>query len=532
LIREALLSELSTLRATRLHGRVAEALAADPATRPAELAHHGIEAAALVGVERAAEWARAAGDAALARLAYEEAAAHYEDALEVTGPRADLLLALADALMRAGDPEAEAACAAAVDAARGDAVLFGRAVLTSCGLGVAIVGVDRKRIALLEEALDGLDDGALRARLLSRLAIAVYYEPGRSRSGPLSAAAIDAARAADDPDALLAALNSRHVALWHPSGLEERFRVADETIALAIARGRPEAELQGRNWRCVDLWESGDRAGFEAEVAEHERLADTLRLPAFQWYGPMWRAAIAAREGRSGDVERLAAEGAAIALRAGDPNGALFRYMVQLNNLINARDFTNRTTLEFTENAVENYASGMAYASGLAWLYCGQGRDAEARVLLDRIAADDYVGLEWDANWLSAVGELSEATALLGDAERAAALYERLLPYADRRIVAGRAVWDQCSAEYALGRFAATFGRLDAAAAHFEAAIASDLAVGARPALVQTRARYAEVLAAQGEAARARELAAAALAEALELGISDAVPGEALALAA
>ena len=141
--------------------------------------------------------------------------------------------------MRAGDPEADAACAAAIDAARGDAVLFGQAVLTSCGLGVAIVGVDRKRVALLEEALDGLRDDALRARLLSRLAIALYYDPGRSRSGPLSAEAIAAARAADDPDALLAALNSRHVALWHPSGLEERFGVADEMIALAIAASDP-----------------------------------------------------------------------------------------------------------------------------------------------------------------------------------------------------------------------------------------------------------------------------------------------------
>ena len=95
LIREALVGELSTLRGARLHARVAEALAATPAARPAELAHHGIEAAALVGAERAAEWARAAGDAALARLAYEEAAAHYDDALEVAGPRPDLLLALA-----------------------------------------------------------------------------------------------------------------------------------------------------------------------------------------------------------------------------------------------------------------------------------------------------------------------------------------------------------------------------------------------------------------------------------------------------
>jgi tetratricopeptide (TPR) repeat protein len=335
----------------------------------------------------------------------------------------------------------------------------------------------------------------------------------------LSADAVAAARESGDPDALLAALNARHVALWHPAGLEERFRVADETIALAEAEARPEAELQARNWRCVDLWEAGDLSGFLAEVAAHERLADALRLPAFQWYAPMWRGAIAALQGRHAEAERLADEGAAVAARAGDPNGALFRHMIRLTMLVHGRRFEDDELLTFTENAVASYAAGMSYAAGLAWQYADLGRTAEARALVDRIAADDFAGLAWDANWLSALGELAEATALLGDRERAAALYERLLPYADRRIVAGRAVYDQCSAHYALGMFATTMGRLEEAATHFAAALESDLALGARPALMHTRARYAEVLDARGEAAQAAEMAAAAAADARELGL-------------
>jgi DNA-binding SARP family transcriptional activator len=497
LIREALITDLSSLRRARLHARVAEALDALPAARPAELAHHGVEAVPLVGGERAAGWARAAGDAALARLAYEEAAEHYGHALEVAGERPELLLARADALMRAGDPEADAACADAVRAARaaGDPELLGLAALVSCGLGVTIVGLDARRAALLEEALDALDDGAyaLRARLLARLAIALYYAPQRDRSGPLSAAAVAAAREAADVDALLAALNARHVGLWHPSGLAERFRVAGEMIELAVAHGRPEAELQGRHWRCVDLWESGDLAGFQAGVGEHARLADALRLPAFQWYAPMWRAAIAALQGRSDEATRLAAEGAALAARAGDHNGELFQHLIRLSLVIQARRFDDEEMLAFTEHAVAHYDSGMAYASGLVWLYAELGRTDDARALLDRIATDDFAALAWDANWLSALGELAEATAVLGDRERAAALYERLLPYADRRIVAGRAIYDQCSAQHALGLYARTLGRHEQAAAHFEAAIESDLALGAEPALALSRARLDEV---------------------------------------
>jgi DNA-binding SARP family transcriptional activator len=524
LIREALLDGLSVLRRTRLHARVAEALASLPDPRPAELAHHGVEAAVLVGIERAADWARAAGDSALARLAYEEAAEHYGHALQVLErDEPGLLIARADALVRAGAAGADEAAARAVDATRGDPAAFARAVLTSCGLGVSIVGLDRRRVALLEEALAGLEEPGLRARLLARLAIALYYAPDRDRSGPLSAEAVAVARTAGDPDALLAALNARHVALWHPSGLEERFGVAGETIALALQAGRPEAELQGRNWRCVDLWESGDLDGFLAEVAEHERLADALRLPAFQWYAPMWRAAVAALQGRRADAETLRLEAAAIADRAGDPNGTLFAHMIRLSLVLQARDFHDAEMIEFTEHAVEHYAAGMAYAAGIAWLYAAQGREADARAMLDRIAADDYAALAWDANWLSALGELAEATALLGDRERAAVLYERLLPYADRRLVAGRAVYDQCSAQFALGLYATTLGRSEDAAAHFEAAMASDLALGARPALIQTRARYAELLAGRGDVDRAAELAAAAAADARALGIPGAV---------
>jgi tetratricopeptide (TPR) repeat protein len=186
---------------------------------------------------------------------------------------------------------------------------------------------------------------------------------------------------------------------------------------------------------------------------------------------------------------------------------------------VHTRDFSDLELLAFTEHAVAHYASGMAYAAGLAWQYAELGRAAEARSLVDRIAADDFAGLAWDANWLSMLGELSEATARLGDREHAGPLYERLLPYADRRIVAGRAVYDQCSAHYALGLFATTLGRLDDAAAHFEAALASDLALGAHPALMHTRARYAEVLAARGEPERAAEMASAAAADARALGL-------------
>ena len=536
LIRDALLAELSGLRRARLHARVAEALA-ELGADPGQLARHGIEAVALVVADRAADWAQAAGDAALAALAYEEAADHYRDALTVLEPaddltRFELRLALADALVRAGDPAAGAACDAVVAAARelGDGERLARAALVACGLGVTIIGLDHERIALLEEALRGAA-GALRARVLSRLAIALYYAPGGGRADELSAEAVAVARAAGDPDALLAALNSRHVGLWHPAGLEERFRVADEMISLAREHDRREAELQGRNWRCVDLWEAGDQAGFDRERAEHERLAESLRLPAFRWYGDMWRAAMAARAGRGEEATELAEAAAREATRAGDPNGEWFREMLRIEMEIQAGVFSD-AFIAAAEDRLRDYAAGIAWAPGLCWAYLARGRTEDGRRLYRRLAADDFAALEQNANWYIAVYDLAEIMPLLGEADAAALLYERLLPYQRRRVVGGRAIYDNGSVEYPLARFAALAGRPEVAARHYEAALAAEEAVGAVPNLIRARANYARLLAAQGEHGRARDLAAAAVAAADEIGAPAAVPAEAAALAA
>ena len=530
LIREALHGGLSVLRRARLHARVAEALA-ELGADPGRLAHHGLEAAGLIGAERAAGWAAAAGDGALTALAYEEAAEHYRDALQIldVGPagvapargdavarlRSELALALADALTRSGDPAAGEACDAAVAAARGDAELLGRAALVACGVGVTIVGLDHPRIALLEDALRGDVTTSLRARLLARLAIALYYAPGRTRSGELSAQAVAVAREAGDPDALLAALNARHVGLWHPHGLEERFRVADEMIALAQAHGRREAELQGRNWRCVDLWEAGDHAGFVAEVAEHERLADDLRLPAFRWYAGMWRAALAARAGRREEALELAAAAGRAGELAGDPNGELFHEMVRYQLQIQAGEYSGEF-IERAERRLREYAAGDAWAPGLVWVYLERGETEKATRLYERLVTEELMP---DANWLVSMVDYAHVTAILGDADRAAAFYEELLPFAGRRIAAGRAVYDHGSVDYALALFATTAGRPADAVAHFEAALAADEALGARPWLVHTQVAFAELLAQLGQTERAREVAAAAIAGAEALDI-------------
>src|SRR6476660_5026733 len=78
-----------------------------------ELAYHWLAATQVADAAKAIGYARRAGDRALAGLAFEEAAAHYERALGVLLPRGrddellrcDLLIATAEARRRASNPQ-------------------------------------------------------------------------------------------------------------------------------------------------------------------------------------------------------------------------------------------------------------------------------------------------------------------------------------------------------------------------------------------------------------------------------------------
>jgi tetratricopeptide (TPR) repeat protein len=481
LVREAVATELNPLRRARLHRRAAEALAERDADGPLEeIAHHLSEAAD----ERAPVYLRRAGERALDMLAYEEAAEFFGRALEAGDDAAagPLLLARGDALLRAGDPDAARACfreAAALARAVGDPVLLGRAALGHAGLGIAIIDLDEAAIALLEEALAALGERepVLRSELLARLAVELYYAPSRDRSEALSREAVDVARAAGAPRAVAAALNARHVALWRPDRLEERRAAAEEMLEVARAAGERHLELQARNWRAVDLFEAGDMAEWRAEVRRHGELGERLRLPAFTWYTPLWAAVDAFHAGRYEEAEALRERAREAGRRAGDRNADLFAEMLAFDGVILRGDWS-AFNVELVEEKIASSPAGMSWRSSYAWMLAATGRLDEAREQLAVVSADDFAALPFDANWPSAMGECAAACAALGDAELAAAVHERLLPYADGMLTAGRAIASLGSTQRLLAGLAAALGRTDEAIARHEAGIRRNEAAG------------------------------------------------------
>jgi DNA-binding SARP family transcriptional activator len=538
LVRASIYEQLTELRRGRLHSRIADALE-QVGGDPAELAHHAFAARGVDGPERAVRTSCLAAQEALSGLAYAEAAGHYRRALEAIEEdpgadgreRCELLLAIGEAQARAGDPVAEPTFLAAKRHARelGDPELLARAVLGLCGVGVTIVGLDAARAAALEEALGLLGDGSptLRARVQARLAIELYYAPGRARADRLSAEAVKLARGAGDPDALLIALSSRHVALWTPDGLDDRLAVADEMITLARDHGRPEHELQGRNWLSADLWEGGNIDRFETEAREHARLAGRLRLPTFTWYEPLWQAALTALRADWDRAERLISHAEQAGTEAGDRNAPLFAWGLRLAMRLARHEFADEDLQNAQQHIRESPASS-AWRCMRCWFAAHAGQFDEANEDLDWLAADGFAALPRDANWLPAMFELTEAVCLLGDRTRAAEMYRLLLPYGDRHISAMRGTVSWGSGHAILGRLASTAGDVEHAAQHFEAALTLERLWGARAWLVRTQASYAALLierAGVGDHDRAVELGRQAIAQAAALQITpDVIP--------
>ncbi|HET6547904.1 MAG TPA: AAA family ATPase, partial [Solirubrobacter sp.] len=192
LVRATLYDSISQLRRARLHGRVGETLVrlrgGDLDPHLAMLAHHFAQAAPVERPDRAIDFALAAARRADRMLAWEEAAQHYRAALrarELSGAvddtvRAELLLALGTSEERAGqEEEAHQTFQAAIRTARqlDDAVLLTRAALGVAGPWSALSRSDPERVSLLDEALEALpdEDSPLRARLLARLSLELYY---------------------------------------------------------------------------------------------------------------------------------------------------------------------------------------------------------------------------------------------------------------------------------------------------------------------------------------------------------------------
>lgn len=507
LIRETLYEGMSTARRVRLHRRVGVALEQRGGDRNTNaLAHHFTRAASAEDAERAIRYALAAGEQATAMLAYEQAAEHYARALDVLeqfepaalARRCEMLLALGDSQSRGGERDRAWPAfreAASLAAQLGDGDALARAAIGASRRYVQPPGiVDEELISMIDKALamTSTDPSVTRIRLLSRLCGALYYSAERDRMLTLSADATRLAAALDDPRATALAAAARRRAYWDPFHLEQRLADSTQLLRSALEASDIELSLQGHAWLAVDLLESGDPAGVQAQMEAFSAGARELRQPLYLWQIAIWRAMRALLAGHLSTADRLAAEALAAGLRP-ERDTAPQYYAIQV--LAIRREQARMGELESSaRDLVKGNPGRPAWRAALGILLLETGRPEEAAAELEQLAAHEFADIPKDGDWLIAMSLTADLAAGLGDAQRAALLYDVLLPYGDRNIVIGMATVCQGSVARYLGTLALATGERTAAVEHLRRAIEANAVLDAPVQLAHTQLDLARAL--------------------------------------
>ena len=553
LIQETLYDELTTSRRIRLHATVGIALesfsASDLAPYYAELARHFSEAALAGNADKAIDYATRAGDQAMETTAWEAAARHYLQAVEImdmspqTDPRrqARMLIQIGRALHLSGAALFSSDAAVAFDRAVRLAKThhlteeFIEAVLDRAGTNLAIQYGGAEHVRLLEDALDLLEpgDSALRARLLTRLAVDQRALPDYQESTVKQMAdeALAMARRVDDPSVLANALFGHAVANWGPDELAVRTHSINELLALHDAVSLTHADLyQGYGLQAAYALESGD---LDLAGQALSSLAELAAQTPIRWARTFLNEL---RVVRALLVEDLpGAESAAEESTESKTQIEMIPWHLQ-HFLVLRREQDRLNELEeelssivslleqpIDEMPLHGLWPELRYYRTQLLIVHHEVANADLDQNRVRTLAHEYLAdTERDFLWIISGCLLADICVAIGERDVAPSLYDVLLPYTDRVAVSGIGPFCVIPASVAhyLGLITTMLGRWSDAEHHFE--MASAVQVEMPTSLAHTWHAHAAMLVERGDPGdidRAQDLNEQALMAAQGLGM-------------
>ncbi|MGB9280197.1 MAG: BTAD domain-containing putative transcriptional regulator [Pseudonocardiaceae bacterium] len=501
LVAEALYGAIGRLRRAHQHRRIGVAAArvwAGRDERGAEIARHWLLAAELdpATAARAAAYAAAAARVADARLASEDAATLWRQALTVADLAGDvdrhpLLMGLATSLYRAGNPRdglpvfVEAMNhALAEDDSQNVSRLVSAVVAAICEAGwypVAGGGDDDRLVDVLQRALQRLTDPAQRALVLACLAVARYYDDNPQRRAALSEQAVELARTETDTLALGRVLHLRAMALYGPDYAEQCLAATTELLALP---GLPPPRVAGaRQLRAHVLITLGRIPEAAIELDQIRPFVEQVGSPIARVHLGWARAGLLLLAGRWQEADAISR--ATYNLHAGISFGVE-------RGIARALQMGQRWQVAYLAGtggglagelraAVEQVPHSLVLRSSLAMALAEAGHPADSRAILRSLPPGPK-----DYRWLYTQCWALLTAARLGDIEHVTRLRDQLLPY--RRLpCAVTAALVSGSVAYFTGEAALAFGDVDAALADLRIAVEVNEAMGAVPWLTPVR---------------------------------------------
>lgn len=530
LTRHSLYDELSPTRRQRAHQRIAEVLEAqasnEDATTLAELAHHWVAATRPTDIDKALDYVRRAGDAALGALAPDDAIRWYRQALELLDRdpsrdelgRAQVLAALGTAQRRTGLLEGrDTLLEAGTLALRlDDAETLVKAALGFTRFEGGRQGEEAAK-PIIQAALDRVGPGptARRARLLSALALAHDGALEWRARRDLSIDALDVARRSADDSALVDVVERIVTEVASPDRLDQVIEDVENAEVLAGRIGDPVLSVRIKFQLVWVRIQQADVLGADTVLAEMEATTARVGLPAAEWQLAILNTGRLLLAGLTDQAEAANDRSLNLGVAADAPDafgaygGLLYAIRLQQGRLDEIADM-------FIDAARDNPSIAVLRAAVAAML-SQSGRIEEAH---DRLATEAAAGFEfpYDMTWLASMSDLLDVAASTGDRDIARVLVDRVAPFADH-------VAEPTSALVAgalgrpLGRAATILGDFDQAEEWFALAHAIHSRLRTPYWTARSQLDLADLCLARradGDAERASELVAAAAATAAE----------------
>ncbi|MFZ3474959.1 BTAD domain-containing putative transcriptional regulator [Streptomyces sp. 4.24] len=481
LVRDTLLTDLSHLRSSRMHGRIGASLERLGSHDVSALAHHYARAASTATAAKAVDHCLRAAALAESRYAHDVAASVLAEAVACAdripaaaggdreAERAGLLGRLVRAQVRAGAVMAaretrRTAIDRAVGAGRED-LLIGAFTAWSEPTPWQTRPydtVDRPVVEILERLLErpGRLEPAVRCRLLGAYAA----ELSDAKLPAVRAAAREALALAEglgDPVLRAGALTTLVKELDADREWPERAELGRELERLGAAHDLPAHAWYGMFIRSTALGAQGDVAGAHRLLGQCPEFARARRMPGPLAVGETAAATLAHVEGRVEEAERRYRQSAARMARQGSPHAEGILVVA----LATLRASQGRLAQELPW-AREVYAAfGSPAADLLALALAAAGEAEEAREVLAQAGPlrTDYL--------FKVFGTFRAMTlVLLGERRGAEELYAALLPYRDAPPPSSGFTVAVRPVARTLGELAALLGRETEAAEHFRRA--------------------------------------------------------------
>jgi hypothetical protein len=507
LTQHTLYEDLSPSRRARLHRKVAEALEKmcweTPGARAGELARHYVAAAKAEDSAKALSYSMMAGRQALADLAPADAVVWFEQALQLypqvppeVSLECDLLVGLGTAQRQVGDPAHRQsllrAAQLAIDA--GDAVRLARAAVANNRGTYSVVGqVDGGRLEVLRAALTMLpdDDSAMRAELLSTLAVELSYSAQLQERNQLAMESVAMAQRVGDAPTLIRAIARASHAVYVP----HTHRIRGQWIhhALDVTSGLPDPDLRELALDRALWWllDTGDLVRFDALFTEKLTLSERLGQPVLRFDTAFLATTRTLMTGSIDESQAAVDE----LLRIGTELqvAEVTNIWGSLAGVLALRRGEHAQFLPLLEVSTEQYPDLPAIKAALADLYSQMREETLARRLLDAALAEGFGHLAHDRTWMSAATLWADTAAALRSVDAAQMLYDELKFFSDQ-VIPPPLGPSEGPVTYHLGLLATAMGWYELAEEHFRAAETTCRNLSASFWLARNQLAFAEML--------------------------------------